>query len=537
MEEDLAKQWANLSLTEDEDSVEVIIPKAQIDIGKNQGKTCVIGKLIADHMVSKETIKNSMLKWWKLEEKNLSFMVIGENLFLIDFKLPEDKERVLEGKPWAFEGNLFLVEDFDGLVKPSELSFTHAAFWVRMFDLPLACMGKEIGRKIGESIGVVEAVDVGANGMGWGEFLRVKIRINLSKPLPRGRKINVEGKQVWIRFQYERLPKFCFQCGVVSHGLKGCPNRSSFRHQETSPQYGPWMRANSPTRKMDRSYGYQTAKRKNDQFDSDVRYDQESRQGRARHRTDEKKATRSAPTTEGAEAYEHPGVEANMDGKNGGHFSGGTGRGWADGGGSSEMGGDYSGEADEMSETVKERKIYHNNFPKQDESSAPRMEGKDTGVNAVKESFEFGKGTSRCIDGGKKTADMEELFKNNQLEKNQENINARAEKLQGGVVENKKKLESHVQANYEGEFSFSGKINQATFHQTEWPPSAEKIRQGFSYPVFTIADVEEKMKNDKGGETKRRASDSTTWKRKEKKDDGLTHVKSLVELRGKRKKK
>jgi hypothetical protein len=40
-----------------------------------------------------------------------------------------------------------------------------------MFDLPLSCMGKEIGQKIGELIGVVEAVDVGANRMGWGEFL------------------------------------------------------------------------------------------------------------------------------------------------------------------------------------------------------------------------------------------------------------------------------------------------------------------------------------------------------------------------------
>jgi hypothetical protein len=87
-------------------------------------------------------------------------------MFLIDFTLLEDKERVLERRPWVFEGSLFLIEDFDGLAKPSDLSFTHAAFWVRMFDLPLACMGKEIGRKIGESVGLVEAVDVGANGMG-----------------------------------------------------------------------------------------------------------------------------------------------------------------------------------------------------------------------------------------------------------------------------------------------------------------------------------------------------------------------------------
>ena len=86
------------------------------------------------------------------------------------------------------------------------------------------------------------------------------------------------------------------------------------------------MRANSPTRRTYRSYGYHKAKRRNDHVVSDVRYDQESRHGRARHRADEKKAKRSVPTSEGAEANEHLGAEANIDGKNKGNFSGGTSR-------------------------------------------------------------------------------------------------------------------------------------------------------------------------------------------------------------------
>jgi hypothetical protein len=47
-----------------------------------------------------------------------------------------------------------------------------------------------------------------------------------------------------------------------------------------------------------------------------------------------------------------------------------------------------------------------------------------------------------------------------------------------------------------------------------------------------------KKKDDKGGErvVRRRASDSTTWKRKESKEDVVSQVKSLAELKGKRKK-
>jgi hypothetical protein len=40
-----------------------------------------------------------------------------------------------------------------------------------MVNLPLACMGLNIGRKIGTSVGEVEAVDMDGDGIGWGEFI------------------------------------------------------------------------------------------------------------------------------------------------------------------------------------------------------------------------------------------------------------------------------------------------------------------------------------------------------------------------------
>ena len=72
-----------------------------------------------------------------------------------------------------------------------------------MINLPLVCMGREVGRKIGATVGVVEEVDTDADGVGWGEFLRVRISIDLSKPLSRGRMINLQGESTWITFQYE----------------------------------------------------------------------------------------------------------------------------------------------------------------------------------------------------------------------------------------------------------------------------------------------------------------------------------------------
>lgn len=87
-------------------------------------------------------------------------------------------------------------------------------------------MSLTVGHQIGSSMGHVEEVDVDEGGMGRGERLRVKITLDLRKPLMRGRAITINGAAMLISFQYERLPKFCFRCGVSKHRVTGCSERS-----------------------------------------------------------------------------------------------------------------------------------------------------------------------------------------------------------------------------------------------------------------------------------------------------------------------
>ena len=50
----------------------------------------------------------------------------------------------------------------------------------------------------------------------------MRVVLDLSKPISKGRTIQVKDKPIWIGFKYEKLPKFCFKCGVVRHGSRGC---------------------------------------------------------------------------------------------------------------------------------------------------------------------------------------------------------------------------------------------------------------------------------------------------------------------------
>jgi hypothetical protein len=78
-------------------------------------------------------------------------------------------------------------------------------------------MGKEMGMGLGSILGEVVKVDTDENEVGWGEFLRVWVRIDVTKLLIKGRLLKVKTETIWFPFQYEKVLKFYFQCITIFH--------------------------------------------------------------------------------------------------------------------------------------------------------------------------------------------------------------------------------------------------------------------------------------------------------------------------------
>lgn len=56
-----------------------------------------------------------------------------------------------------------------------------------------------------------------------GKCLRVSIRVVATKKLVRGKRVTIEGGESrWVFFKYERLPNFCYQCGMLDQREKDC---------------------------------------------------------------------------------------------------------------------------------------------------------------------------------------------------------------------------------------------------------------------------------------------------------------------------
>lgn len=72
----------------------------------------------------------------------------------------------------------------------------------------------------------------------------MKVRVNVLKPLPHGTMLRMKNRSIWIPFQYEKIPKFCFRCIVICHGARGCLEGDGGRKlgSKDDNQYGPWLR-------------------------------------------------------------------------------------------------------------------------------------------------------------------------------------------------------------------------------------------------------------------------------------------------------
>ena len=123
----------------------------------------------------------------------------------------------------------------------SNVSFTHSPFWVQIWGLPLDMMTEKIGKEIASNLGIFMSVDTRSWMSEQAKFMRVKVNLPLEKPLRRcGKVASPEGESFCIQFRYERLPVFCFRCGVMGHDERHCMKSGQ---QNQALQYGDWLRA------------------------------------------------------------------------------------------------------------------------------------------------------------------------------------------------------------------------------------------------------------------------------------------------------
>ncbi|TXG66314.1 hypothetical protein EZV62_007589 [Acer yangbiense] len=116
-----------------------------------------------------------------------------------------------------------ILEKPEGLGNISKLGFNKADFWIQVFDIPITCMNRRTAKWLAKQIG--EVVEIPSESR----------ELNLGK----------SDVVTMVSLKYKRLPKFCYACGIIGHGIKECLDEEARKValEGLPTEFGSWLKA------------------------------------------------------------------------------------------------------------------------------------------------------------------------------------------------------------------------------------------------------------------------------------------------------
>ncbi|GAA0139921.1 hypothetical protein LIER_01374 [Lithospermum erythrorhizon] len=97
--------------------------------------------------------------------------------------------------------------------------------WVQIWNLPLGYVDVDFVRAIGAHIGEVLEVDKRSIEQERGRYIRVKVRLDVNRPLKRGGLVPMQTQKVQVAYRYEKLCDVCLYCGMMGHEHHNCKDK------------------------------------------------------------------------------------------------------------------------------------------------------------------------------------------------------------------------------------------------------------------------------------------------------------------------
>ncbi|XP_074374432.1 uncharacterized protein LOC141714835 [Apium graveolens] len=204
----MEESYANLYINDDDDAG-LIFEEASVEALSTDVSYCLVGCFLTSRKINFQAMQDTLASIWRpvkgifMEETNIP------NLFMLKFFHELDMQRVLDDGPWTFNNQALMVK---------------------------RSIGNYVGRYIQSDPKNFQSI--------WRQFLHIKVAINVLKPVKGQVRIKKSGGEwMWIKFKYERLPSFCFYCGIIGHTEKFCEALFDNTRENGSRKYDASLRA------------------------------------------------------------------------------------------------------------------------------------------------------------------------------------------------------------------------------------------------------------------------------------------------------
>lgn len=176
----LAKHWQKLSLNDREEK------NLELPDEISTTEYILAAKFLKKRALSVEAVIKTFSLLWR-SVRGFEVRRARDHVLLFMFDNKEEAEKIINNAPWSLDKHLVVMQWYDRGVPIRALSFDMIPVWVQVHDILVRFLNRKVAADLCDVVGSVCNID-DVTQMDGGSFMRVRVLIDINKPLCRGRR-------------------------------------------------------------------------------------------------------------------------------------------------------------------------------------------------------------------------------------------------------------------------------------------------------------------------------------------------------------